>query len=180
MSNQRIQGENILHAIAYLKRKRGSDGIAQMSPRLSFDIANIMSERWYPLDQYTEMLEIIEDMLGYEDISPAERIGYNRAKTIGFLKKEGQSPEPVQVIERVAAYWHKFNDFGVIKITNAEDKSMVIDFWDYEGHPLYCKRTAGFFTGLLENACGLEGIKMEKTMCVCNGNEHCRYEIKWK
>jgi len=175
----KITGDNILHALDYLKRKKGTNGVDAVIRQLDFDIMSTREEGMYPLEHYHQLLEKIDEVVSQKKYSVAERIGYDRAKKIGFLKYKGQTMEPLDVFEKIRSHWSRFNDFGRFNIKQAEDNKAHVILSDYEGDPLYCQRMNGFIKGILVEVCGKRDARVIETSCVCNGDKDCTFEASW-
>lgn len=175
----RIQGENILHAVSYVKRKKGTNGVNKIASEVDFDLEKIFPEGWYPFEWYLQLLEHVDKMFGYSDYSVSSRIGFDRARTISFLKHYKENPDPISAFETVAKLWSRFNGFGRVEVQVTGDCGADIYLRDYESHPLYCQRMEGFLAGILIAVCRVKEGKVEKTECVSMGKDCCKFKAAW-
>ena len=179
MDRMRLQGEIILHAVDYLHRKRGSDGVAAVNKELAFDLNGILPEMWYPFELYIDVLEHTSTVVNKKGHSVAARIGYDRSKHVGFLKIPQEKLKPLWVLGSVKFKWLTFFDFGHVELTRCEPNSVDLGIFDYTPHPQFCERMNGFLKGLLREVCGLENASVDETKCICNGDESCLFETRW-
>lgn len=179
MDRMRLQGEIILHAVGYLHRKRGSDGVDAVNRELDFELSDIIPEKWYPFEWYMDVLEHTSTVVNKKGHSMAARIGYDRSKHVGFLKIPQENLKPLWVLGSVKFKWSTFFDFGHVELTKCEPSSVDLGLFDYTSHPQFCERMNGFLKGLLREVCGLENASVEETKCICNGDECCLFETRW-
>lgn len=175
----KIQGDMILHAVDYLHRKRGSEGVDAISGELGFNLNAIHEEAWYPLDWYVDALDQITKTLSKKGFSVASRIGYDRSKNVGFLKVEKDKLEPLWVLKKVQTNWPRFYSSGRVEIIECGPSALGFEIHEYASHPLFCERTNGFVKGLLREVCGFKDAIVEEEKCTNNGNSFCQFNIKW-
>ena len=175
----KIQGDKILHAVDYLHRKRGSDGVEAVSEELGFNLNTIHEEGWYPLDWYVDALGQITEAVNKKGYSVASRIGYDRSKKVGFLKVKKDKLEPLWVLKKVQQNWSLFYSSGRVEVIECGPSALSFEIHEYVSHPLFCDRTNGFVKGLLREVCGLKGAIVEEEKCISLGDSFCKFNIKW-
>ena len=181
MTEQRkIVGDNIKHAINFFKRKKGINGLSELSSEIDYDIKNIYDERWYPIEMYTQLLEIFEKKFDYNDYSVSFRIGFDRSKQIGLLKNDNKKVDPKLAFAKVQKNWWRFINFGRLELREIDDNHLNIYICDNINNSLYCERLRGFFAGILREVCNMAGPKVKKVKCNSNGNKYCKFEASWE
>jgi hypothetical protein len=176
----RIQGDSILHSFRYIQRKKGMKGLEQVVSQLDYKPEDIYPERWYPVDMHLRLLEIADKSFDYKDYPVCSRMGFNRAKEMGFLKSPGKRMDPIEIFERVRDKWLRFSDFGRIELRNVEEGQADIYLCKCPSHPLYCQRMEGFFTGILLEVCKVNEAEVKQIKCASDGEEYCKFEARWK
>lgn len=175
----RIQGGTILHTFNYVKRKKGREGLEQVVAQLDYKPSDIYPERWYPIEKHLKLLEIVDRDFDYKDYPVCSRIGFNRAKEMGFLKGSGKKIEPIVIFEKVRDKWSRFSDFGRIELRNVDEGQVDIYLCKCPSHPLYCQRMEGFFMGILVEVCGVKNPEVKQVKCASDGDKHCVFEARW-
>jgi hypothetical protein len=175
-----ITGENIIHAIEFYKRKRGTDGLVELSGELDFDVNNIFEERWYPIEMYTKLLENFDNKFDYTDYSVSFRIGFDRSRRIGLLNNGGGNIDPRKMFKKIKENWWRFNNFGKVEYRELAENHVNIYLCESIEHPLYCERMRGFFAGILREVCRQKEPRIKKTNCLSCGDKYCKFEATWK
>jgi hypothetical protein len=180
MSEQaKVMGENIIHAVNFLRRKKGANGVTEVAKQVDFDMTNIFLERWYPVDNYIKLLEILDKKFDYKDYSASFRIGFDRSRQIGLLNDGGINPEPKAAFGKVQESWWRFNNFGKIELKDVDEKHIDIYICDNIDNTFFCERMRGFFAGILREVCKKDEPKVKKTKCTSSGEKYCKFEATW-
>jgi predicted hydrocarbon binding protein len=173
------EGDNILHALDYLQRKRGSNGIEEIKSALNFDINDIQEERFYPFEWYLETLECVEKAVNKTGYSVAARIGYNRAQKVGFAKTFEGGSDPIPVLKKLRRNWGRYYDFGFIDLTVHDNNSADVSLHGFPQSYQFCERMNGFLKGLLRVMCNQEEATVSEAMCNRSDDDYCLFELTW-
>lgn len=176
----KIMGENIIHALDFLKQKKGSDGVNRVKQELKYDQKEFFLERWYPIEMYTKLLETLEKKFDYNDYSISFRIGFDRSKKINLLKTGGEDQNPYLAFEKIKKNWWRFNNFGRIELKEIDDNHVDIHIYDNISHPLFCERMRGLFAGIVRDVCNKKETRIKKTKCINEGGKYCKFEATWQ
>ncbi len=175
-----ISGDNLIHALDFIKRKKGEEGLNWVVCDIGSDINDIFPEKMYPFERYTEILEIIKGNFDDSDAKIISRIGFDRAKNLSFFEFHKKKTDPITIFSLIQKHWDRFNAFGRIAITNKDDSSATIYICDYEPHPLYCERMEGFLNGIIDAICYRKNGYVKETKCLAKGDEYCKFEASWR
>ncbi len=170
--DQKLAGKNFIHVEDFIRHKWGTDGLESFKGQDSYKYDQIFEEKLYPFEDYVEILQNIQTT--FQDETAAYQIGLHRARNLLLAKGSGKSG--LEILDKVAFAWPKFNNFGEVKIEKHNDDKVSVILSDYESHPLYCERMRGFFTGVVSGALKSTCYVNEVT-CVCKGNEVCEHLI---
>ena len=170
---QMISGINFIHLEDFIKRKWGTNGLDIYKEKCKLKDEKIYEEKLYPFEIYIECLQIIKDL--FEDSAAPFQVGWHRAKNL--LLAKGLEEYGLEIFEKIANAWPKFNNFGEVTVSKDSADQLKITITNYESHPLYCERTRGFFAGLLDNATK-NGFEVKEVKCICNGSNKCEYIIE--
>jgi predicted hydrocarbon binding protein len=173
--NQKISGKNLLHVKDFIKHRWGKEGLEFFETKTKIDFDIILEDKFYPFNDYIKALENVSEIFNDEKV--AFKIGCHRARNLILTK--GQPKQQLMILKKIATAWDKFNTFGEIEIVEHTPKKFSVVLSNYEGHPLYCDRTRGFFTGLIKcvltDSCSVKEVK-----CVQDGHDVCEFLIEIK
>lgn len=176
----RIQGDTILHSFNYVKRKKGRRGLEMVVKELGYSPEDIYPGRWYPVEKHLKLMEVLDRNFKYNDYPICSRLGFNRAKGIGFLGGHHQKTDPHVIFGKVKEKWARFSDFGRIELRNMEEGHVDIYLCKCPSHPLYCQRMQGFFMGILLEVCRVDEAYVEEVKCTSRNNNYCKFDARWK
>ena len=177
---KQITGDNIIHALDFFKQKKGTEGLNELDAEVEFDIKNVYEERWYPIENYIQLLEKFDKKFEYKEYSISFRIGFDRSRRIGLLNNNNGKINPKLALGKVQENWWRYNNFGSVELKEIDENHLNIYICENINHALYCERMRGFFAGVLREICNQEEPKVKKTKCVSNGEKYCKFEASWK
>ncbi|UCG70974.1 MAG: 4-vinyl reductase [Thermoplasmata archaeon] len=171
--SQKIAGENFIHVKDFIRYKWGSDGLESYNNQSKIDFENIYEEKLYPFDDYINVLKTVQEV--FNDDSLAYKIGWHRARNL--LLTRGKGRVGLEIVDKVASAWPRFNNFGDIKVNKQDENSISVLISNYNSHELYCERTLGFFNGLVY---GIENKKcsVKEVKCMRDGAKACEFKIE--
>lgn len=173
LKDQKIVGENFTHLEEFVRYKWGQDGLDQFRKVQKENIANFYSEKFYPLEEYIELLEAMQEI--FDDENLAFNIGWHRARNLVLAK--GRQAQGLEVLQKIVTAWRKFVNFGRISVEQLPDETFSVVISDYFSHPLYCERMRGFFAGLVGDN-RMDQRNINKISCVCQGDDRCEYNLR--
>lgn len=174
-----ISGDNLIHAMDYVKRKKGEEGLNWIETDVGSKLNEIFPEKMYPFEKYTDLLEIIKGNFNDGDSNIISRIGYDRAKTLSFFEYYKKKTDPITIFDMMQKHWEKFNDFASLNIKKNGNSNVAIYICEYNPHPLYCERMVGFLEGIITAVCFRKDAKVNETTCISNGEDYCKFEASW-
>ncbi len=178
-SELRISGDNLLHALDYVKRKKGSDGLIGVVKETGQGEEDIFPDKMYPLRMYIELLEIIQRKFEHTDSNVIYRLGFDRAKNLSFFEYYKKKAEPVTMFKLIEKNWSRFNDFGKFQVKEENETMATIYLCDFPANPLYCKRMMGFLEAIITDVCKLKDGKVEEETCQVHNKKYCKFNVQW-
>ncbi len=174
-----ISGDNLLHVLDFIKRKKGLEGLNWIVHDLNCDMKDIYPEKMYPFEMYIQLLEVVNTNFEHSDSSIISRIGFDRAKTLIVFESHKKKADPITIFNLMKKHWLRFNDFGHVEVREPSDSSASFYICDYPANPLYCKRMSGFLKGIITEICNLKDAKVEEVKCMDRGDKYCKFEASW-
>lgn len=175
-----ISGDNLLHALEYIKRRKGLEGLNWIVCDTGCDMESIYPEKMYPFEIYIQILEVIKANFEYTDSTIISRIGFDRAKTLTFFESYKNKTDPITIFNLMKKHWYRFNDFGRFEVKESGDFSASIYLCDYPGNSLYCQCMRGFLKGIISAVCNMKDVKVEEVKCLGEGDRYCKFETSWR
>ncbi len=175
-----ISGDNLLHALDYVKRKKGLEGLNWVVNDTGQDMKDIYPDKMYPLKKYLQLLESINDNFEHIDPTIISRIGFDRAKTLSIFEYHKKKTDPITIFNMVQRHWSRFNGFGRLEVRKTDDSYADIYVCNYPGDPLYCQRMGGFIKGIIVAVCDKKDAKVEEVKCLSRGDKYCKFEASWR
>jgi predicted hydrocarbon binding protein len=178
-SDFHISGDNLLHALDYVKRKKGADGLMGVVSETGQAQEDIFPDKMYPLRRYIELLEIIQRKFQHTDSNVIYRLGFDRAKNLSIFEYYKKKSEPITIFKLIEKNWSRFNDFGNFQIREKNDNMVSVYLCDFPTNPLYCQRMKGFFKAIISAICQMKDAKVEEEKCQSRNEDYCKFNIQW-
>lgn len=174
-----ISGDNIIHALEFIRRKKGEEGLNWVVCETGQAINDIYPEKMYPLEQYIALLEVIKGNFEENDSSVISRIGFDRAKTLEFFEYHKKKTDPITIFNLMKQHWSRFYDFGRIEVRNTSNSSVIIYLCDYPANPVYCQQMEGFISGIITAVCFRNDAVIREVKCKGKGDRYCKFMASW-
>jgi hypothetical protein len=174
-----ISGDNLLHALDYVKRKKGSDGLEGVVHETGQGENDIYPDKMYPLKMYIELLEIIQRKFEHTDSNVIYRLGFDRAKHLSFFEYYKKKANPITMYKLMEKNWARFNDFGRLEVRQEGEGLASIFICDFPTSPLYCQRMKGFLEAIITAVCHMKGGKVEEETCQIRNGKYCKFNVQW-
>jgi predicted hydrocarbon binding protein len=174
-----ISGDNLIHAMDYVKRKKGTDGLDGVIYEAKENLDEIYPDKMYPLAMYIELLEIIQRKFMHSDTKVIYRLGFDRAKGLTFFEYFKNKSDPITLFKMIEKNWRRFNAFGKLEVREEEKASAVIYLCDFQSNPLYCQRMKGFLEGIITAICDMKNGTVVEEQCQVKNGKYCKFYASW-
>jgi predicted hydrocarbon binding protein len=175
----RTSGDNLIHALEFIKKKKGSDGLEGVVSETGQNIDDIYPDMMYPFQMYIDILEIIQKRFNHTDSDVILKLGHDRARSLSFFEFMKNKSDPVTIFRIVEEHWERFNNFGKLTVKEDGDLSLNIYLCDYPSNPLYCQRMKGFIEGIVSSVCGMKNVKVQEEQCQIRNSKYCKFNASW-
>ncbi|MFO7792263.1 MAG: hypothetical protein R6W73_04670 [Candidatus Saliniplasma sp.] len=183
MSDRHVYGGVFKARFEYVKKMHGEYGFQDLIETMidngysgPKDSEGFKTAQKYPLEYLLIFLETFYDTHSEREFNRMNREVAKKKGVVGFLLRWAGNPE--LAVNKAGKYWTKFFDFGRLEGEMMEDKKARINGYDVSPTPLFCKELNLYFVGALEST-GADGISIEHSSCVHEGDDHCCWDITW-
>ncbi len=175
----RISGDNIIHALEFVRQKKGEEGLKWVICETGQGISDIYPEKMYPLEQYLGLLEVIKSNFEENDSFVISRIGFDRAKTLSIFEFHKKKTDPITILKLMQKHWARFNEFGRLEVKSKDNSSALIYLCDCPANPVYCQRMEGFIRGIITAVCFRNDAVVKEVKCKGKGDRYCKFMASW-
>jgi predicted hydrocarbon binding protein len=175
----RISGDNIIHALEFIRRKKGEEGLNWIVCETGQGISDIYPEKMYPLELYIELLNVIQSNFEDTDSTVISRIGYDRAKTLTIFEFHKKKTDPISILKLMQKHWSRFNEFGRFEVKSKDNSSATVYLCDCPANPVYCQRMEGFIKGIITAVCFRKDAVVREVRCKGKGDRYCKFMASW-
>jgi len=162
MGEGKIRGIHLINVIAYIKTKKGVQGIQELlgqvndrlgEPKYSFDV--IYEGSWYPFDDYLEFMRVAEKITGTGDNKVCREIGRRLVKNLGTFSHLISTESIEKWLNTARVRFHYIYSTGEFEIKElAKNKAVVV----YKGFPAI-PEVSNYFQGSLEG--GMKALELD-------------------
>jgi len=169
----------------YVKKAKGTDGLAEYSKRLKAvgvptniaDPKTLDPKAWYPVEHEFKFLSVMDQYLGNGDRSRCYQFGIYSANDIGYLKLfiKWAQVSPQTVAKRAAEDWPKAYSGSTLSASVITDKEIVVKLQDFPSNEYHCENLRGLFEGIIK----LSGKKatVVESQCKTKGAPYCEFTV---
>jgi predicted hydrocarbon binding protein len=175
----RTSGDNLIHALEFIKKKKGSDGLEGVVSETGQDIDDIYPDMMYPFRMYLDLLEIIQRRFNSSDGNVISKLGYDRAKNLSAFEYVKNKSDPISLFKLMEKNWMRFNNFGKLIVKEKSKSSLLLYLCEYPSNPLYCQRMKGFIEGMITAVCGMQNVIVEEEKCLTRNSKYCKFSASW-
>jgi len=141
-----------------------------------------LAGKWYPYKMFIDLLRASDDVLGKGDntfIFAMASIGAKEGLST-FYKFVIKIGNPNHTISKTKKIWNAYFDFGKYEILKNEKGHAILRLTDWtDPRKELCVAISGWTQGALELA-GATKVVIKETHCVCQLDEYCEWDVKWK
>lgn len=174
-----ISGDNLIHALDYIKRKKGTDGVEEIIQEAGLGIDEFYPDMMYPLEMYINLLQVIQRKFDQSDSNVITRLGFDRAKGLTFFEYFKNKSDPISLFKMIEKNWSRFNAFGKLEVRKEGESSAVIYLCDFQSNPLYCQRMSGFLEGIITAICDMKDGTVTEEQCQVQNGKYCKFNASW-
>jgi hypothetical protein len=189
----RVKGTAIRTGFHWVTQKYGHEFIAQLIARSSPELQTmfrlddpsfgVVASGWYDSVRVGELLELVEQAVGVDD--GGESDAYNNALASAIAKDNVNGvyrslfrliTTPQMLEANVQRVWRTYVDEGTLIASSPRNGELrfEIRLWTHH-HPQLC-RVVGFVIQHVLRAIGYEGLVIERTHCIAEGDSLCGFD----
>jgi hypothetical protein len=181
-----IKAQGLLNAVKWIEQNHGQQKLATIiqacSPAVRERYMSAIGIEWHPMEEFCELLEVSERVLGDRPGEVSRKIGTIGAKqnTRGLVKRGVfYVASPDFLLRRISSLWSQFNDKGSMRVLHVDDKYALLEVEGVPNpHALFCATLTGW-TEVISEAVGLVNARVEHDHCRARGSTQCTWRITW-
>ena len=141
----------------------------------------IFATSWYPLQTLIDLDRAIVETIGGGERVVLRNVGrFSAGINLGQLHRSLFRDDPHPFLRHVALLQSQFTDFGGATWESLGGAFGRITHRHWRCfNPLFCEASIGFYEECVRMAGGT-GITVEQTSCLCRGDKHCVFELRWR
>lgn len=184
-----VKGSALASRVLWVRLNHGTDGLDrlthQCSPALRATIdAGVKLARWYPFEQFVELITVIDRLFGTGDGALVRQLGYHGAdanlSTIYRLFYRVGSV--MWLLGRAARLWNAHYDSGRLEVRargagSGEADLDIVDFATPDC--VHCESVSGWCQRSIEMSGGID-TSVERVQCRQRGDARCRLRATWR
>lgn len=182
-----VKGSALSSRVLWVQLNHGEAGLQRLLPQCSPDLratieTGIAKAKWYPLDQFVELITTIDRLFGKGDLALVDELASHSADanltTIYRLFYKVGSAH--WILGRAVRLWGAHYDSGYLEVLTRGPKTAVLRMRGFEApHPIHCRSVLGWAKRSIELSGGTE-VKATETKCRTKGDEFCQLEYAWE
>jgi len=182
----KVKGVAILSRVAMLKERFGEEGLAAVLGRMKSQytgiFGSVIPSSWYDGEIYVDFNKAIQRELSGKDPLIMEHLGEDSAAAglQGIYSSRLKIGDVRMTLSRAGQLWKTFHDTGemTVEMHPGENKA-VFKLVGYElPHVESCWNLIGWGRSMVELSGG-KNARVDKTKCVCKGDECCEMNVFW-
>ena len=182
-----VKGSALSSRVLWVQLNHGSGGLARLLPQCSVELratieAGIHKARWYPFEQFIELITTIDRLFGKGDLSLVNELARHGADAnlttiYRLFYKVGTTH---WILGRAVRLWSAHYDSGYLEVMTRGPKTAVLRIRAFETpHPVHCMSVMGWAQRSIELSGG-KHVESTETKCRIKGDEFCQLESTWE
>jgi hypothetical protein len=179
-----IKAQGLFNAAKWIERELGQaalrDVLRGCSPAVRDRYTSAIVINWHPVEEFVEVLEVAEKLLGRNDGKLAEAVGAAGARENlrgAMVRAATYLANPEFMVKRIASLWSQFNDEGTMEVLRFDPEEMAIEVKGLtKTHPLFCATLTGWATEVALHF-GWKSASARHVRCRAKGEARCLWEL---
>jgi hypothetical protein len=180
-----IKAQGMLNAAKWIEESYGQaafrDIIRACSAEVRERYTSAIAINWHPVEEFVELVETADRMLGRGDGKIAEEIGAAgaRANMRGvFVRVAVYVATPELLMKRAAGLWRQFNDEGQMHILSLDETTVKLEVTGVEKPSWIFDCTITGWVREVSMGMGMRAAKAKHTSCRAKGDARCLWEAR--
>ena len=183
----RIKGSSIASRVKWVQLYHGETGVKALEPHVGKELVETLSNgtdiaEWYPLNHFVELNTAIDRVFGKGDLAMVTELArYAAEASLTTVFRPFFKTGTVEwMLARAARLWGMHYDSGRLLIREFANENLVeveiVDFGDPSR--VHCLAVQGWAERAAELT-DVQGVELREVDCRANGDQRCRFRIKW-
>ncbi len=181
-----VKGSALSSRVLWVQLNHGEPGLNRLLPQCSAELratieAGIHKAKWYPFEQFIELITTIDRLFGKGDLSLVEELARygadaNLTTIYRLFYKVGTTH---WILGRAVRLWSAHYDSGYLEVMTRGPKTAVLRMRGFDSpHKVHCMSVMGWARRSIELSGGTNVFSQE-TKCRTRGDEYCQLESTW-
>jgi hypothetical protein len=180
-----IKAQGLLNAAKWIEENYGQRALADVVQSCSEAVRERYTSgigiNWHPIEEYLELMDAADRILGRGDGKIAEEIGASaaRANLEGVVIRAAfYVAKPELLMKRAAGFWRQYNDEGEMKVLDIDESvarlevvGMTTVSWTF------CCAVTGWCREVAA-AAGMQHAVARHVQCRAKGDARCVWEVR--
>lgn len=182
-----VKGSALSSRVLWVQLNHGSAGLARLLPQCSPELRSaieigINKAKWYPFDQFIELIATIDRLFGKGDLSLVDELARHGADAnlttiYRLFYKVGTTH---WILGRAVRLWSAHYDSGFLEVMTRGPRTAVLRIRDFDTpHEIHCRSVLGWAKRSIELSGG-KGVVSTETRCRMKGDDFCQLESTWE
>lgn len=182
-----VKGSALSSRVLWVQLNHGAAGLARLLPQCSIELratieGGIAKAKWYPLDQFIELITTIDRLFGKGDLGLVEELARHGADAnlttiYRLFYKVGTAH---WILGRAVRLWSAHYDSGYLEVLTRGPKTAVLRIRGFDApHKVHCMSVMYWALRSIELSGG-GAVTSKETKCRLAGDEYCQFESTWR
>lgn len=181
-----VKGSALASRVLWVQLNHGASGIARLREACTPDLrdtldAGVKMARWYPFEQFVELVVKIDTVFGRGDlglVKPLGRFGADANLTTIYrlFFKVGSTQ---WILGRAVRLWSAHYDSGFLEVMTRGARTAILRIRGFATpHRVHCESVLGWVERSIELSGGKQ-VALVETKCRTRGDDVCQLEATW-
>jgi hypothetical protein len=182
-----VKGSALSSRVLWVQLNHGEAGLQRLLPQCSAELRStietgIHKAKWYPFDQFIELISTIDRLFGKGDLSLVDELARygadaNLTTIYRLFYKVGTAH---WILGRAVRLWSAHYDSGYLEVLTRGPKTAVLRIRGFETpHKIHCMSVMGWARRSIELSGGNK-VTSQETKCRLGGDEFCQLDTTWE
>jgi hypothetical protein len=180
-----IKAQGLLNATRWIEENYGQRALSEVvqacGPAVRERYVSAIGITWHPVEEFVELVDAADRLLGKGDGKLAEEIGASaaRANLKGVLVRAAlYVANPELLVRRAAGLWRQYNDEGEMRVLEFDESVARLEVAGMSTKSwTFCCAVTGWFREVA-TAAGIQSAVARHPQCRAKGAARCVWEVR--
>ncbi|MFI5300148.1 MAG: hypothetical protein ACHREM_18835 [Polyangiales bacterium] len=181
-----IKAQGLFNAAIWIEQTHGQNALRDVlracKPETRDRYTSATAINWHPVEEFVDLLSVVEKQLGKGDGRLAIEIGAAGARVNNkgmLIRLAMYVSKPEMMVKRVSSFWRQFNDAGDMNVYDVSERGIKFEVVGIDPtYELFCLTIVGWSQELVKGAGG-RLASAKHVSCKGRGNDRCVWDVRW-